>query len=204
MSGDDMRYYETFYGVHINDWEETFGSFPNHHKLLVKEYISDGCSTTTSSTATQEYKFLYPQHIKKTYFVEGVINGHITFSASSATAYLCAYRATLCKVHEDTTETELYTTGWVTVNDTLGWDAEYKIPSSIEGEEGEMVYPFWIDAWEYEKLDEYERLYFKVESTCSINSDHLSCGASSCANLVLYHSNDATWEDIKVTIPFRM
>jgi hypothetical protein len=199
-----MRYYETFYGIHANDWTETFGSFSNHHKLLVKDYISGGADTLDSSTASETYKFLYPQHIKKTYFIEGVITGHITFESSTATGYLCAYRVTVCKVHENTDENELFSTGWKVVNHTLGWDAAHGVPSSIAGELGSVVYPFWIDAWTKAELGENERIYLKVESTCTISDAFAACDASACTNVELWHSNDATWEDVKVTIPFRM
>jgi len=182
-----MRFYQTFYGIHVNDWEETFGSFVDHHKLLVKDYISEGCDTTEASTVSlTTHKFLYPQHIKKIYFIEGVIEGHITLAASSCSTTLSNYRVTVCKVHEDTTETELFTTGWITISDVLAWDAIYNVGD-------EMVYPFWIDAWEKEKLIEYERIYLKVE----VNTTGDSC----CS---LYHSNDATWEDVKVTLPLKM
>ena len=194
----DMRYYETFFGIHTDDWSIDFGSFSSHKKLLVKEYISDGCSCATSSSVTlTNLKFIYPQHIKKTYFIEGEITGHVTFIASTATAYLCAYRVTVCKMHEDTTDTELFTTGWVTVDKTLTWNSTYGVGD-------EIVLPFWIDAWEYEKLDEYERIYVKVESTCSDNVSCLTCIQSACTNIVLAHDNNATWQDLKITIPFIM
>jgi len=48
-----------------------------------------------------------------------------------------------------------------------------------------------MDAWEAEKLVGTDRLYLKVE-TKGTNT------------LVLYHSNDSTWNDIKITIPLRM
>lgn len=204
MSGDDMRYYETFFGIHTDDWSNTFGAFSNHHKILTKNYINKGAITTDFSTATETHKFLYPHHIKKTYFIEGVITGHITFESSTATGYLCAYRVSVCKVNEDTVETELFTTGWRTQCDVLGWDATYGVPSSIPGEEGSIVYPFEIDAWEKVKLTEYDRIYLKVESTCSLDNSCVSCLATTCTNVSLWHSNDATWEDIKITIPFKM
>ena len=197
MTGDSMRMYETFYGIHTDDWTVTFGSIIDEHKILTKEYISDGCSTTDGSSATNTHKFLYPHHLAKTYFIEGVISGHVTFAAGTATAYLCSYRVSVCKTHEDTTDTELFSTGWVDVNDTLDYNSTYSV-----GEE--KVYPFWIDAWEYEKLDTQERIYVKVESTCSNNSSCATCEDNSCTNVVLWHSNDATWEDLKITIPFLM
>jgi hypothetical protein len=190
-----MRMYETFYGIHTDDWTVDFGTFSNHHKILVKEYISDGASCTTSSSATNTHKFIFPHHIKKTYFIEGEISGQVTFAASSATSYLCAYRVSVCKMNEDTTDTELFTTGWKSVNKTLYWNSTYKVGD-------EIVLPFWIDAWNEAKLDEKDRIYVKVESTCTDSAAFASCAASSCTNIALLHGNDATWEDLKIEIPF--
>lgn len=184
MAVDDMRYYETFFGIHVNDWGKTFGNFSNHHKLLVKEYISEACSTTDGSEASITNKFLYPHHIKKTYFIEGVIQGHITIVADRGTCTMTSYRVTVCKVHEDTVETELFSTGWIDVSDILGWDVVYEVGD-------EMVYPFWIDAWSKKELNSLEKIYVKVET-------------NSCSCCSLWHSNDTTWEDLKITIPFKM
>lgn len=197
MASDKMRFYRTFYGILVNDWQVNFGSFANHHELLVDDYISDGCSTATSSSATLTTKFLYPHHIEKTYFIEGVIEGHVTFGASTASAYFCRYRVTVCKMHEDTTDTELFSTGWISVNDYLTWDIAYKVGQ-------EVVCPFWIDAWEYAKLTEKERIYVKVQSTCSNSGSYASCQSSKCTHVRLWHSNDSTWEDLKITIPMRL
>lgn len=191
MADDDFRVYQTYYGIHVDDWAETFGSFANHHKLLVKEYINEGCSCTTSSIASDTNEFLYPHFIKEIYFIEGVIEGHVTFASSGCTSILTDYRVTVCKVHENTAETELFSTGWVIVNDTLGWNAVDGIPSIIAGEEGEMVYPFWIDAWQHAELSDGERIFLKIETHIT------NCG-------VLWNSNDSTWEDVKITIPFKM
>jgi hypothetical protein len=124
MTGDDMRYYETFYAVHLNDWMETYGSFINHHKLLT------------------------------------------------------------CKVDDAGTKTELFTTGWITTGTTLHWDSVYSVGD-------EIVYPFRINAWDKAKLFDHERLFLRVQIDNEPNAD-------------LWHSNDATWEDIKIVIPFRM
>jgi len=186
MSSSDMRYYETFYGVHIDDWTVDFGGyFSGHHKILTKEYINEGCSTTESSSASNVLEFLYPHHIKKKYFVEGVIKGHVTVAASSATATVTKYKASLMKIHESSGErTTLFTTGWVTVNDTLAWNSTYSIGD-------EAVYPFWIDAWEKATMNEEERFYIRIE----LDAD---------ADTVVWHSNDSSWEDIKIEIPMIM
>ena len=184
MAADDSRAYIEFFGFSTDDWTVTFGSFANHHYILESDYISDGCVTTDSTEASNIHKFIFPHHIKKTYYIEGVIEGHITLAASGCTSTVTSYRVTICKMHEDTTETELASTGWITVNDTIGWDAALGV-----GEE--IVYPFWIDLWEEKQLTENERIYLKSEVSCN-----------SCTHLM--HSNDSTWEDVWVNIPFRL
>jgi len=194
---DDTRFYMTFFGIHLNSWAVNFGLFSNHHKILSEEYVSDGCDSTDTSSATLTHKFLYLEHIKKIYFIEGTITGHVTFGASSATVRLCKYRVSVCKVHQNNDETELYSTNWVTVNDVLTWDNTYGIGQ-------ERVYPFRIDAWEYTELNEFERIYVKVESTCTDDASFRTCKASECGNLALWHSNDATWQDVMIELPFRL
>ncbi len=184
MSVNDQREVIDFYGFYTYDWYESFGAFANHHFLLERDYISDGCSTSETSEASITHQFLYNRHIKKTYYIEGVIQGNICLVASEATSTVTSYRVTVCKMHEDNTASELATTGWVTVSDTLAWDASLSVGD-------EVVYPFWIDVWEEKKITDKERLYLKVEVNCD----------QYCH---LYHSNDATWKDVWVAIPFRL
>ncbi len=179
-----QRQYLKFYGIDYNDWEESFGSFVNHHKILTQNYISDGVSTEATTQAHGEHKFLYPHHLERTYFIEGRIEGNIVVSTEGTTGDINSYRVSVCKVHEDSTETELASTGWVSVNVTLEWDSEYNIGD-------ETVFHFWIDCWKEQELSDLERLYIKIQ----IDSD---------ASIILYHSNDSKWEDVWVEIPFKM
>ena len=55
----------------------------------------------------------------------------------------------------------------------------------------EVVYPFWIDAWEKEELGELEKIYIKVETIAD-------------ANIELLHGNYPATEDLKITIPFKL
>lgn len=181
MTKDDLRYYETFYGIHTNHLPAKFGAFPEtHFKRLVKDYISEGCTTEDSSSATDINEFLYPHHIKKKYFVEGIISGQITLAANTVTCSVTSFRVTLCKVHENTNKDELFTSGWIVVNDTLTY-------ADNIGEE--RVYYFEMDAWEKAELGEKERLYVKVE----VNAD---------ADTILMHSVIPKWEDLKIEVPF--
>jgi hypothetical protein len=184
MGLDEQRERIEFYGFRVNDWVVNFGDFTNHHDILDPEYISDASSTSDYSTATETHYFLYPYNIKKIYYIEGVIKGHITLAASGCTSTCTSYRVTLCKVDIADNHTELASTNWITPNTTLGWDAVYSA-----GEE--IVYHFWIETDEEKKITENERLYMKIEIQ-----------GSAC--LVLMHSNDKTWEDVWIDIPFKM
>lgn len=184
MGVNEQREIIDFYGFYTYDWSESFGQFADHHFLLERDYISDGCSTSDSSEASITHQFLYNRHIKKTYYIEGVVTGNICLAASGATSTVTAYRVSLYKMHEDNTPTELASTGWVTVNDTLGWDASLGVGD-------EMVYPFWIDVWEQKELTDKERFYIQIEVNCDQHCH-------------LWHSNDSTWKDVWVAIPFRL
>jgi hypothetical protein len=191
----DMRVYETFYGIYTDNWTVNWGTFSNQHHLLVKEYISDGCNCTEHSSPTGGLYFIYPHHLAKTYFIEGVIEGQITIGCEGADAYVCAYKVTVGKMHENGTDTPLFSTQWVYLYYFLDWDSEYEV-----GEE--IVFPFWIDAWSKAKVDEFERIYVKVEVSTSSDDGYDDCETTEYRDAVIWHSNDATWEDLKITIPF--
>lgn len=182
----DMRYHRKFFGISIDDWQHTFGSFSNTHYILVDDYISEGCVTTDSSEASIAHSFLYPHHIKTIYYIEGTIEGEITLAASDATSTVTSYRITVCKTFKGASEPdeELKSTGWITVDNTLAWDATYGI-----GEE--KVYHYWIEIWDEQKITEKQRLYLKIEVNCDQYTH-------------LMHSNAATWQDVWIDIPFRM
>jgi len=183
MAAEDMRDVITFYGYETDHWNFTFGPFANHTKLLEREYLSEACSCTQTSEASLSNKFIYQHHIKKTYFIEGVISGHVTFASSGATSYITSYRVTVCKVNENThIEDELFSTNWKTIDETLDWNSTYSYGD-------EIVFPFWIDAWNKEEIGEYDRIYVKVEANCD-------------NNCVLWHDNNQTYEDLKINIPF--
>lgn len=182
MAGD-TRFDETFYGIYYNDWTINWGSIASDY-LLVKNYIDEYTSTTSYTSwllESGEVKFLYPHNIKKKYFIEGVIEGELTFYADGAQSYVTDYRVTIFKEHEDTTETELATTGSIITSDTIASGDDIK-------------YHFWIDVFASGKeVGEKERLGLKIqwnENPCSTPSGKLS------------HWNDSATNDIWVKIPF--
>jgi hypothetical protein len=88
-------------------------------------------------------------------------------------------------MHDDNTDTELASTGWVTVDKFLLWDDELGIGD-------ESVFHFWIDCWNEKELSEFERIYVKIEFQAEDEG------------ILFLHCNDATWEDFYVEIPFKM
>ena len=188
MAADDNREYRTFYGIYTTHWFENFGTFANQKYLLVNEYMSDGCKTIDSSEASVTHDFLYPSHIKKTYFIEGRVEGNITLASSECTAHATDYTVEVWKMNEDNTPTLLATTGARVIDWDFGWDAVHGVP---DPDTGDIVFPFFIDVSQEKELGELDRLFIRVKVTCD-----------SCCHLM--HTNDANWEDLKVDIPFRL
>ncbi len=188
MGADDQREVREFFGIYTDDWTWTFGTFSNTHYMLSNDYISNNTSTTESSEASLTHTFLYPFYIKKTYFVEGVVEGEFTLAASGATATATEYRVSLWKTYDGASlpDKELKSTGWKTINDTLWWD-----DSIGEGVGQEITYHFFIDIWDEQKLTDEQKLYLKIEVNCDQYTH-------------LMHANDSRWEDVWVAIPLRL
>lgn len=189
MTIQDRAYY-TFYGIDTDDKEYTYGTLSNKKTRLVENYISEDASTTTNCTWTSEgTTFLYPHNIAKTYYLEGVIEGHLTFTSegSGATSYVSDYRVNVLKISSAASETIIATTGIISVNDEIVWNSgtstgEYK------------VYPFWIDVFDpAQEITENERIAIRI--TWDIDN-------SSTVTAFLSHENWEQGEDVKITFPF--
>jgi hypothetical protein len=83
------------------------------------------------------------------------------------------------------------------VTDWLG-DTNVITPTTVNftwdgtlGVGDEWVYPYYMNIDVEKKVLDDERLY--VELTIVVAD----------TKMILYHSNDATWEDFKISIPFR-
>jgi len=198
MAATDQRDFITFYGIKYEDWKVTFGRFTNHEEILTMDYIGIDCacseSTQADSTCTVGYcatlQFLFPHHIKKQYYIEGVLEGEITVAANGGASHINDYRISIWKANTDNTFERLaatYISGseWVNVDDDLSWDAGYSI-----GEE--RVYHWYIDCWDAQELKEEDRIYLQIEIRGTNNY------------LYLMHANDPDWTDVWVKIPFRL
>lgn len=164
----------TFYGFYTDDWSFNHGSLSSHHYLLDTDYPHADISYTASSTATSTIRFMYPHYIADTYYLEGIQKGHITYT-STATSTCTSYVADIIKIHSDSTETTLATTGTITVADSITTSSYVK-------------YPFWIYV-SGQKITKNERLGLKVTTTCE-------------NNVYLSYDTDSTNQDIKIEFSF--
>jgi hypothetical protein len=186
----ELPYYETLYGVRINDWGWDYGSgvFSNEHNTLTKDYLNEGCSTEdwtqVASSGSSSFVFLYPHWIKKQYYIEGVIEGHFSLSCNGGDDQLNEYRVRLMKVDDIGNISEIASTGYKPLVVVFTWDAVLSVGT-------ERVVPFYITVSPEAKMLDKERLYLEL----IINTDD--------NHMILYHSNDSTWEDLKISIPFR-
>lgn len=197
MSANDQRDFVTFYGISYSDWATTFGKFTLHEELLTMDYIHVDCACsdyTQASVCSIGYcvnlEFLFPHHIKKQYYIEGVIEGEITVACNGDDSHITDYRISIWKTNADSTYERLAVTylndsEWITPNDDLTWDAGNSIGQ-------ERVYHWFIDCWDAQELLEEDRLFLRVEIRGS--NDHL----------YLMHANDPDWTDVWAKIPFRL
>jgi len=197
MGTEDQRDFITFYGIKLNDWTVTFGRFTLHEEILTMEYIHIDCDTsdyTQASSCSIGYcvtlDFLFPHHIKKQYYIEGVLEGEFTVACNGGNSHVTDYRISIWKTNSDTTYERLAVTylaasEWITVNDALTWDAGNSIGQ-------ERVYHWFIDCWTAQELKENDRIFLRIEIRGSNNF------------LYLMHANDPDWTDVWAKIPFRL
>lgn len=183
--GQDERQYMTFYAIKPDDWSITFGSLSNTHNILVEEFISEDASTTSNTAWTSGgVVFLYPHNIKKTYYIEGVLQGQICFISTVGTSFISDYRVSIMKYDTSASDTVLASTNVVSVNDSI-------TVNNIK------VYPFWVDVYSNPKeITENERLAVKIE--WDVNN-------SSSTTALLSHWNSSEYQDFfNIKIPFIM
>ena len=187
---DDLPFYETFFGIKVQDWSWDYGDgyFTNHQYILTKEYFNEGCMTDDYSelTVTGEnvFEFFYPHYIKRQYYIEGTAIGQFTLSCLDDSE-VSDYTVEIFKIDKTGLITQIGSTGIIIpTNVDFTWNSEV---SACD----EIVYPFEIEVTPEKEMLENDRLFVRL----TIHT--------SDSNSILYHSNDSTWEDFKIQIPFR-
>jgi len=192
MATGDMRQYETFYGICLWDWSTSWGGISNTSYHLIKNYLSDAVKSVPSTqwiyNGGDYVQFLYPHRVKKKYWIEGVIEGQITFmSDPTLVSFVSSFDVILQKIHTDTTESDLASTGSTSIK------RRYAVGD-------EEVYHYWIDVNTPQEVGENEYLAIKVRW----NFGGEKYTAESSTTAWLYHDNDSTYEDLKMTIPLAL
>jgi len=180
---DDMRDYYRFYGIYTDDWQTIWGGQTyNHH--LVKNMISDYCNSTASTTCTTNgVSFIFPHNLKQNYFLEGVVEGEITFGNSVASK-VSDFIVSIFKHNSNCSITILATTGTKWVQDS--------IPAKDA-----MSYHFWMDVFDSPKeITEYDRLGVKIEWNIS--------GTISGTSAKLQHAVVTSDYDFWIDIPLML
>lgn len=186
---EDTRAYYPFYGISTDDWTTpVFGGTGALHTTLVKHFISEDTSTTSSSIWNSDgITFVYPHNIKKNYYLEGVVEGHITFTnhpLGDKASYVSNYRVSILKLDDVAGETTtVAASNVIDTNDTIGDDSlsDYQ------------VYPFWIDVYSTPvDFNENTRIGIKIEWDIE---------QSSSPSAYLSHENWQQGEDVKITLP---
>jgi len=188
---NDLPYYETFYGIYIGHWMWSYGGaggIVDSHYTLVKEYINDGCYTedlTACSSGSSTFVLFYPHFIKKQFYIQGVAEGQFTVACMGDNETFNTYMVRLMKIDSTGNTTEIGTTGYIDMASyALNWDSTLNVGD-------ELVVPFYITISNEVPMYDLERLYLEI----TVNATDVY--------MVLYHSNNQTWEDIKISIPFR-
>ena len=94
------RQYQTYYGIHLNHHEETWGG-NTYNKILVKEYPHEDLSTTDTTDATS-ITFLLPQMYMYKYYLDGITEGWFTLynQDTSNSATLDSFTVSLLKTED--------------------------------------------------------------------------------------------------------
>lgn len=178
-----MPQYQTYFGVHLDHHSEQWGG-QSFNKILVLEYPDPNlvCTSATDATGTVELKFLYPLLVQNKYFLDGIVDGHVTFKADATAGRVASgYTISLNKLNNSGTITNIasmtYTFGTVytfTANQYLTVPIFFQVSK--------------------QPVNENEKLYLSIT---------LTTGYTAGTNYIyLSHANDSNVPDIKIRLPY--
>ena len=176
-----MPNYQTYYGVHFDHHTETWGGV-TYNKLLVLEYPDTNlvCTATTDATGSVSIDFLYPSLVQSKYFLDGVVDGSVTFKADATAGRTCTgYSVSLNKRSSTGALTNLGTMSY-TFSPTYTFTAN-----------GYLTVPVFI-ILSKQPVNENEKLILSIS---------LATGMAA-GQLFLSHANDSSCPDIKIRLPY--
>jgi len=179
MSVDRM--YQTYYGVYLNHWSDTWGG-NTYNEMLVKEYPNEYLSTTSVSIVS-DITFMYPSLYKNKYYLDGQMEGHFTiYNQSSTTSYyVSSYTVELKKTND------------VASNETvLGTYSNTISSNNTVPPEDYLTLPIYMNI-EKQIVNPNERLLLNITFT-ETGGTYTYVGFS--------HWNDSSIPDIKIKVPY--
>ena len=166
----------------MDDHVESWGGV-NFNKILVLDYPDPNlrCTGTTDAAAAGKVNdFLYPLLVQSKYFLDGTVDGHVTFK-SDATAGRTAtgYTVSLKKLNITGTTTTLGTMSFT-------FPVVYTFTAN-----GYLTVPIYMMLTK-QPVNENEKLVLSVQllTTMTVNQ------------ILLSHANDSSVPDIKIRIPY--
>ena len=172
------RQYQTYYGIHLNHHEETWGG-NTYNKILVKEYPHEDLSTTDTTDATS-ITFLLPQMYMYKYYLDGITEGWFTLynQDTSNSATLDSFTVSLLKTEDvPNDETTLGSkTMSLSSDNTINASSYLKVPIFI-----------FLDK---QVVEAGNKLILKLEVS------------TTGGDVVFSHANDSTNQDVKIKIPY--
>lgn len=175
-----MPQYVTYYGIHLDHHTETWGSM-TFNKILVTEYPDPNlvCAATTDACVTTN-KFLYPLLVQSKYYLDGIMDGHVTFKSDATAGRTCTgYSVSLNKLSNAGVSTNI---GFM----SFTFPSTYTFTANSY-----LTVPVYMQL-NKQPVSENEKLYFSVTLTTAMTS----------GQILLSHANDSSVPDIKIRIPY--
>lgn len=174
-----MPQYQIYYGVHMDHHVESWGGM-NFNKILVLEYPDPNlvCTALTEACGNVNLDFLYPLLVQSKYFLDGVMDGHVTFKCGAAAKTCTGYVVWLNKLSDAGTITNLGSMPY-TFATTYNFTAN-----------SYLTVPVYMQLSK-QPVNENEKLFLRI---------NLVTTAASGINLS--HANDSSVPDIKIRVPY--
>ncbi len=168
---------ETLYGLHLNSYNEIWAGTA-YNKVLLEDYPSSSCTSTTTSASGSYHTFIYPKTYKHKFYLDGDVEGQYTiYNGGGVSRTHVKGELELLKIDITGTETSLASFD-NTVNHSVAASTFVK-----------FLFNFKIN---HQVIKPFEKIAFKIKvSETPVTGD-----------IVLSHYNDNTEEDLKIKIPF--
>jgi len=177
-----MPQYQTYFGVHFDHHVEIWGG-TTFNKILVLEYPDANivCTDKTDATGGVNIDFLYPLLVQSKYFLDGMLDGHVTFKAdATAGRTATGYTVSLNK---------LSGSGGTPI--ALGSMTYTFSPTYTFTANQYLTVPVFIQL-NKQPVNENEKLFLRINLATTMTA----------GQLFLSHANDSSVPDIKIRIPY--